>query len=97
MIEKVINRKNMRLACHQVMKNKGSAGVDGMNLSQLSKFVEQHRDKMATSMVNETYQPQPILGADIFKDNGKTRLLGIPTVVDRWLQQSVAQVIMPKF
>ena len=97
MIEKVINRKNMRLACQQVLKNKGSAGVDGMNLSQLTQTVKQHRDVIAASMVNETYRPQPILGLSITEDNGKERLLGIPTVVDRWLQQSVAQAIMPKF
>ncbi len=97
MIEQVVNRKNMRLAYQQVLKNKGSAGVDGMNLKQLTQFVKQHRDAIATSIVNETYLPQPILGVPILKSNGKTRLLGIPTVVDRWLQQSVAQAIMPKF
>ena len=97
MIEKVVNRKNMRLAYQQVLKNKGSAGADGMNLKQLTQFVQQHRDAIATSIVNETYLAQPILGVPILKDNGKTRLLGIPTVVDRWLQQSVAQAIMPKF
>lgn len=97
MIEQVINRKNMRLAYQQVLRNKGSAGVDGMPVSKLANYVKTHRDAIATRMVNESYLPQPILGISIPKSNGKTRQLGIPTVVDRWLQQSVAQVIMPKF
>jgi len=97
MIEQVIGRKNMRLAYQQVLRNKGSAGVDCMQLSELTNYVKTHRDAMATRMVNGRYLPQPILGISIPKSNGKTRLLGIPTVVDRWLQQCVAQVIMPKF
>jgi RNA-directed DNA polymerase len=97
MIEQVIGRKNMRLACQQVKQNKGSAGVDGMQINELTNYVKSHRDAIATRMMNEKYLPQPILGISIPKSNGKTRLLGIPTVVDRWLQQSVAQVIMPKF
>ena len=97
MIEQVIARKNMRLAYQQVLRNKGSAGVDGMPCSELTAYVKEHRDAIATRMVNRQYLPQPILGVSIPKINGKTRLLGIPTVADRWLQQCVAQVIMPKF
>lgn len=97
MIEQVIGRKNMRLAHQQVLRNQGSAGVDGMPVSELTEYVKTHRDAIATRIVNGTYLPQPILGISIPKSNGKTRQLGIPTVVDRWLQQSVAQVIMPKF
>ncbi|MBW8003836.1 MAG: group II intron reverse transcriptase/maturase [Planctomycetes bacterium] len=97
MIEKVINRKNMRLACQQVVSNKGSAGVDGMSVKELSAYLKLNRDKIATAMVNGKYLPQPILGVSIPKSNGKTRLLGVPTVTDRLLQQAVSQVIMPKF
>lgn len=97
MIEKVIDRKNMRLACSHVVQNKGSAGVDGMTVKELTTFVKQNRDTIATAMYNGKYLPQPILGVTIPKSNGKTRLLGIPTVVDRWLQQCVTQSIMPKF
>lgn len=87
----------MRKAYQQVLKNKGSAGVDGMPVTKLTDFVKQHRDVIATSIINGKYLPQPILGVQIPKSNGKTRLLGIPTVVDRWLQQSVAQAIVMKF
>jgi RNA-directed DNA polymerase len=97
MIEQVINRRNMHLAYQQVLRNKGSAGVDGMPVSELKHYIKQYREAVATSMVAGTYLPQSILGIFIPKSNGKTRLLGIPTVVDRWLQQSVAQVITPLF
>jgi len=97
MIEQVITRKNMHLAYQQVVRNKGSAGVDGMDVRELKHYVKQHSEAIAASMVNGKYQAQPILGISIPKSNGKTRLLGIPTVVDRWLQQNVAQAITPLF
>lgn len=87
----------MRLACSHVVQNKGSAGVDGMTVKELTIFVKENRDKIATAMCDGKYLPQAILGVEIPKSNGKTRLLGIPTVVDRWLQQGVAQAIAPKF
>jgi group II intron reverse transcriptase/maturase len=97
MIEKVINRSNMRKACQQVVSNKGSAGVDGMTVDELYPWWKINRDKLATSIVNGKYLPQPILGVEIPKGNGKMRMLGIPTVTDRMLQQAVAQVIEVKF
>lgn len=78
------------------MSNKGSAGVDGMPVDMLPKFLKEHRDRIATAVCNGKYLPQPILGIEIPKSNGK-RLLGVPTVVDRVLQQAVSQVIGPKF
>ena len=97
MIEQVINRRNMRLAYLHVLKNQGSAGVDGMQLKELTTYVKQHRDEIAMALYQGKYKVQPILGVSIPKSNGKTRLLGIPTVVDRWLQQCVAQTITLKF
>ena len=97
MIEKVISRKNIRKAYLQVRANKGSAGVDGMNVDDLSEFFKEHQDKIATAICNGRYLPQPILGVEIPKSNGKKRLLGVPTVVDRVLQQAVSQVIGSKF
>lgn len=87
----------MRLACTQVMQNKGSAGVDGMTVNQLARYVGRHRDELAARILKGEYLPQPIKGVSIPKSNGKMRLLGIPTVVDRWLQQCVAQAIEPMF
>lgn len=97
MIEKVLNRTNMRNAYHQVLSNKGSAGVDGMSVYNLSAHLRQNWEQIASAACLGRYLPQPILGVEIPKSNGKVRLLGIPTVTDRLLQQAVCQVIMPLF
>jgi len=97
MIEKVVNRKNMLRAYQQVMSNQGSAGVDGMSVKELSDHLHKNRDKIVADVCNGKYLPQTILGVAIPKSNGKIRLLGIPTVTDRWLQQAVHQAIMPLF
>ncbi|HEX8609316.1 MAG TPA: group II intron reverse transcriptase/maturase, partial [Pedobacter sp.] len=97
MIEQVINRRNMHLAYKQVLANKGSAGVDGMQVSELKPYIRKEREAIALRMINGCYLPQPVLGVNIPKGNGKTRLLGIPTVTERWLQQAVAQTITPQF
>lgn len=97
MIEKVLNRKNLYKAYRQVVRNKGSAGVDGMKVTELFSYLESNRDRIATSILNHTYVPDPIRGVEIPKSNGKTRLLGVPTVADRWLQQAVSQVLMTKY
>jgi RNA-directed DNA polymerase len=97
MIEQVINRRNMHLAYQQVVRNNGSAGVDGMQVSELKQHINKDREAIVLSIINGRYLPQPILGVTIPKSNGKTRLLGIPTVTDRWLQQAVAQTITPLF
>jgi RNA-directed DNA polymerase len=97
MIEKVVNRKNMLRAYQQVMSNQGSAGVDGMSVKELSDHLHKNRDKIVADACNGKYLPQTILGVAIPKSNGKIRLLGIPTVTDRWLQQAVHQAIMPLF
>ena len=96
MIEKVVNRKNMRRAYQQVLRNEGSAGVDGMSVLELSKHLKVNRDKIVTAVCNGSYLPQPILGIEIPKSKGK-RLLGIPTVTDRMLQQAVSQVMSWEF
>ena len=97
MTGQVINRRNMHLAFKQVLRNKGSAGVDGMEARKLKGYIDKHITTIALSITKGNYLAQPILGLSIPKSNGKTRLLGVPTVVDRWLQQSVAQVITPLF
>lgn len=97
MIENVINIRNMQQACIHVVQNKGSAGVDRMPVSALKEFVRKNRLQLAEALKTADYKVQPILGVSIPKSNGKTRLLGIPTVIDRWLQQCVAQAITPRF
>jgi RNA-directed DNA polymerase len=97
MIEEVLNIRNMQQACIRVVQNKGSAGVDGMSVSALKDYVRMNRVLTAKALKDGEYRPQTILGVSIPKSNGKMRLLGIPTVTDRWLQQCVAQVLEPKF
>lgn len=97
MIAEVLKRKNLYKACRQVARNKGSAGIDGMPATELPAYLEANRDRIITSVLNHTYVPEAVLGVAIPKGKGKTRLLGIPTVTDRWLQQSVSQVLISKF
>jgi RNA-directed DNA polymerase len=97
MIERVLHPRNMQRALQQVIANKGSAGVDGMNVQELSDYLRKEKTRLYSSIKERCYLPQPILGVEIPKGNGKTRLLGIPTVTDRVLQQSVSQVLMPHY
>ncbi|MCX6236126.1 MAG: group II intron reverse transcriptase/maturase [Bacteroidia bacterium] len=97
MIEQVLNRRNVMRAYRQVVSNKGSAGVDGMPVRELYKYLTNNRERIESELRQGEYLPQAILGVEIPKSNGKTRLLGIPTVVDRLLQQAVGQVIAIKF
>jgi len=97
MIEKILTSKSIGKACKLVVSNQGSAGVDGMSVETLSTHLKANWKSIATAIVQQNYFPQPILGVEIPKENGKKRLLGIPTVVDRLLQQAVHQVISPKF
>lgn len=97
MIDQILRRKNLLKAQRQVQKNKGSSGVDHMPVSQLKSYLEQTRGFMLTSILTDRYFAQPILGVVIPKGDGKTRLLGIPTVIDRMLQQAASEVISSKF
>ncbi len=84
-------------AYRQVMSNKGSAGMDGMPVKDLYAYLTNNRERIESELRLGKYLPQPIRGKEISKGNGKTRLLGIPTVIDRLLQQAVGQVIAIKF
>jgi group II intron reverse transcriptase/maturase len=97
MIEQVLNRRNVMRAYRQVVSNKGSAGVDGMSVNDLYQHLTKNRERIESELRQGKYLPQAILGVEIPKSNGKTRLLGIPTVTDRLLQQAVAQVIAIRF
>ena len=97
MIAKVLQPKNLYKAYRKVVQNKGAAGIDEMTVDELSNFKDNHQKELLYSITNWKYLPQAILGVSIPKSNGKTRLLGIPTVVDRWLQQAVGQILVTKF
>lgn len=97
MIAEVLRGKNLYRAYRQVLENKGSPGIDVMTVYGLADHLEANRTKIMTSILNHTYVPEAIRSVEIPKGNGKTRLLGIPTVTDRWLQQAVSQVLATKF
>jgi RNA-directed DNA polymerase len=81
----------------KVVINRGSAGVDGMKVEELKDYIDQHRNTLVKSILEGSYQPTAIKGVEIPKSNGKKRLLGVPTVIDRWLQQSLSQQLMKHF
>ena len=97
MIEQVLRRKNLLQAMYKVQKNHGSAGVDRMPVTKLSELMSIDKETLSLEVRSKKYLPKPILGVKIPKPNGKTRLLGIPTVTDRLLQQAVLQVINARF
>lgn len=97
MEEKLLKWKNIDRAITQTMRNKGASGVDGMDVSDLRSYVAIHKDALFEAIENQSYQAKAIRGVEIPKSNGKTRLLGVPTVVERMLQQAVSQTIMPYF
>ncbi len=97
MIERILQPKNLYKAYRQVVGNKGAAGVDGMQVDELKVFIDQFKAPLLTNILSRKYAPQAIRGVEIPKSNGKTRLLGVPTVIDRWLQQAVSQQLATRF
>jgi group II intron reverse transcriptase/maturase len=97
MIAKVSSVSNLYKAERQVVRNKGASGIDGMKCNDLSDFIREHRTDLLSTIRSNGYIPQAILGVSIPKGKGKTRLLGVPTVLDRWLQQAVNQQLMVEF
>jgi RNA-directed DNA polymerase len=96
-MEQVLSRENLLEALHRVERNKGSHGVDGMSVSELRPYMMEHWHEIRTSLLEGTYKPQPVRRVEIPKPNGGVRLLGIPTVTDRFIQQAIAQVLTPLF
>ena len=92
MIEHVIQQRNLNNAYQQVCANKGAGGVDGMEIPQLNAHLQTHGQTLVEQVRNGSYQPSPIKGVEIPKSNGKTRMLGIPTLTDRVIQQALHQV-----
>lgn len=98
LLEKVIDRNNLNLAFKRVKKNGGSHGVDGMKVEELLPHLKQHGEQIKRDLLEGKYRPQPVRRVEIPKPNGGgVRLLGIPAVVDRMLQQAIAQVLTPIF
>jgi retron-type reverse transcriptase len=81
----------------KVMANKGASGVDKMKVQELPSYFNIHLDEIKVQILSRTYKPNPVLREEIPKDNGGIRLLGIPTAVDRVIQQAIVQVLTPVF
>lgn len=97
MLDNILDRTNLNEAYKQVVKNKGVAGVDGMTIDELWGYLAENREAIISSIRDRTYKPQPVLRVEIPKPDGGKRLLGIPTVVDRVIQQAIAQVLTKVF
>ncbi|MBK9021561.1 MAG: group II intron reverse transcriptase/maturase [Sulfuritalea sp.] len=89
----VVERGNLQRALKQVRRNKGAPGIDGMTVDELPEYLKHHWLEIRAQLDAGTYRPQPVLRVEIPKGDGKARPLGIPTVVDRFIQQAIAQVI----
>ncbi|WP_347256337.1 group II intron reverse transcriptase/maturase [Anaerostipes sp. PC18] len=95
LLEKILEKKNMNEAYKKVCANKGAGGVDGMELEELDGFIRKNWNSIREQIRGRSYKPQPVRRVEIPKPNGSKRKLGIPTVMDRVIQQGIAQIISP--
>jgi len=93
MTERIVARDNLKKALAQVRRNKGAPGVDGMAVDDLAAYLKDHWPEIRAQLLDGTYQPQPVRRVEIPKASGGTRGLGIPSVLDRFIQQAVMQVL----
>ena len=97
MLEKILSDENIRLAQKRVYTNKGAGGVDGVTTDELEEYMKENWSSIKEQIRNRTYKPQPVLRVEIPKANGGVRKLGIPTVIDRVIEQGITQVLTPIF
>jgi len=97
LLEEILSRENLNEAYKRVYANKGASGVDSVSAEELHEHLRVHKAELLESIRTRKYKPQPVRRVEIPKDNGKVRQLGIPTVVDRVIQQAIAQVLTPIF
>lgn len=95
LMEEILGHQNMIIACKRIIRNNGSHGIDGMSVKELMPYFIEHEEKIRESVLAGKYKPQPTRRVEIPKEDGTMRKLGIPTVLDRVIQQSIAQVLSP--
>jgi group II intron reverse transcriptase/maturase len=93
LMEEILTRENLNQAYKKVVANKGASGVDGVTVEELGRYIKENKETIINSLRNKTYFPEPVRRVYIPKANGKQRALGIPTALDRTIQQAVAQPI----
>ena len=97
LMEEVVGRANLVGALKRVRQNKGSPGIDGMSVEELPEYLRRHWGEIRQRLLAGTYQPKPVRRQEIPKSGGGVRELGIPTVLDRFIQQAILQVLQPRF
>ena len=97
LMQEVVNRENVIRAWKRVRANKGSPGIDGMTVDELTDYLREHWPRIRVELLTGEYRPQPVKEVLIPKPGGGTRRLGIPTVMDRFIQQAILQVLDPMY
>ena len=97
LLERILTRANMAEAYKRVVKNGGSAGADGMTVAAMSGYLKEHYPELVQSLYDGSYTPTAVKRVEIPKADGSKRKLGIPTVIDRMIQQAISQVLTPIF
>ena len=93
LLERILSKENLETAWKRVKANGGAAGVDGMTVQQLPEYLKQHWPVIREQLLSGTYEPQPVKRVEIPKPDGGIRKLGIPTVLDRLIQQALYQAL----
>lgn len=97
LLEKIVEKRNFFEAYKKVVSNKGSSGIDGMRVDELLPYLQENYESLKENLLSGKYKPLPVIRVEIPKANGGIRLLGIPTVIDRLIQQAMNQVLNPIF
>ena len=95
LLNELLSDENLKIAKQRVKKNKGASGIDGMEVKELDEYLSKHLDEIKEQIRNKKYSPKPFKRVEISKPDGGVRNLGVPTVVDRFVQQAIAQVLTP--
>ena len=95
LLERILDRNNLNQAYLKVKKNGGSAGIDGMTVEEMLSYLKIHREELLEALRSERYKPKAVKRVEIPKPDGGKRMLGVPTVIDRMIQQAIVQVLQP--
>ena len=95
LLNELLSGDNLKIAKQRIKKNKGASGIDGMEVKELDEYLSKHLDEIKEQIRNKKYSPKPVKRVEIPKPDGGVRNLGVPTVVDRFVQQAIAQVLTP--
>lgn len=95
LLEEILTKENLNKAYKKVYQNKGASGVDGVTVYEIKEYIQNNSDEILNQLRSRKYKPQPVKRVQIPKENGKKRNLGIPTVMDRIIQQAMVQVLSP--